>query len=59
MLTTIYWLSGLNRIQIDYVKNEERTIKSNTIYDLNGRRVDTKGRSKGIRIVDGKKYVID
>ena len=39
------------------VRNEEKAKKGNGIYDLSGRQVSGKSRSKGIRIVNGKKYI--
>ena len=39
------------------VRDEEKVKRGNGTYDLTGRQVNEKDRTKGIRVVDGKKYI--
>ncbi len=42
---------------IQEISNHQHTSPNTNVYDLSGRRVNGKGHSKGIRIVNGKKVV--
>ena len=51
------WQFSETPTEVREVRSEGQTIKGNETYDLSGRRMNERGRSKGVRIAGGKKYI--